>query len=168
MSRRTPISDLLGRTLPPNAQPPVAASPRNRGGLGGWVIVALLCVILWMLYQQYRPSPTPTPPDDDKREQVEPQPPALVGKTLIFIHERDPQPIEHDLLLREMPKFTAERKLQFRVFDDDDTTQPIPQVIAFAKTKGIDPPFVVLTDKDDRPKSVIAWPAGIEGLEKLR
>jgi hypothetical protein len=89
------------------------------------------------------------------------------GKTLVFIHERNPQPIEHDLLLREMPGFCKTNKLQFRAFDDDMPDDPIPGLIAYAKTQGIDPPFVVLTGADDKPMKASKWPTDIDQLKKF-
>lgn len=172
---KTPLSDLLRGTSQPSAQPnrsPASPDPSPSSGVGGWVLAGLLAVVLIALtWQKFTPQPGPTPPDDQKREQVEPKPPTpqpkISGKTLIFIHERNPQSIEHDLLLREMPKYTSDNKLQFRAFDDDDTTEPIPAIIAWAKSKGIDPPFVVVTDQNDKPAKVIAWPSDIAGLGAL-
>jgi hypothetical protein len=89
------------------------------------------------------------------------------GKTLVFIHERNPQPTEHDLLLREMPGFCKTNKLQFRAFDDDMPDDPIPGLIAYAKTQGIDPPFVVLTGADDKPIRASKWPSDIDQLKKF-
>ena len=89
------------------------------------------------------------------------------GKTLVFIHERNPQSIEHDLLLREMPKFCEANKLQFRAYDDDMPDDPIPGLIAYAKTQGVDPPFVVLTGTDDKPKKASKWPSDIDQLKKF-
>lgn len=177
-SRKTPISDLFGVTTgqpePTLSNPvsPASSVPRNAGGAGGWVAVALLAIVLAVLLWDRIGGDGQRVPDDkkqDRQEKVEPQPPApkIIGKTLIFIHERNPQPIEHDLLLREMPKYTEEKKLAFRAFDDDDTSEPIPAIVAWAKSKNVDPPFVVLTDANDKPARVIAWPSDIAGLGAL-
>jgi hypothetical protein len=99
-----------------------------------------------------------------KDDQGEVQP-ALAAKTLIFIHERNPQPIEHDLLLRELPAFCGDSKLQFRSLDDDISDAPVPDLLAWAKTKGVSPPLVIVTDEQDRPAKVTSWPESIEKLE---
>jgi hypothetical protein len=173
--RKTPISDLFGvpADLPERAdQPQSAASsePRNPGGAVGWVVVILLAAILAFLAFDRFGDGRKTSPDDGKndQEQVEPKPnPSVVGKTLIFVHERNPQPIEHDLLLREMPKFCADRKLQFRALDDDDTTEPVPSIVTWAKSKGVESPFAMLTDANDKPLKVIPWPADLSKLETI-
>jgi hypothetical protein len=91
--------------------------------------------------------------------------PAVAVKTLIFLHERNPQPIEHDLLLREMPTFCADRNIQFRVLDDDVTDEPVPSLLSWAKSKGVLPPLVIATDGSDKPAKAMAWPSSIEKLE---
>lgn len=177
-SRKTPISDLFGVTTgqpestPANPVSPASSVPRNAGGAGGWVAVALLAIVLAVLLWDRIGGDGQRVPDDkkqDRQERVEPQPPApkIAGKTLIFVHERNPQPIEHDLLLREMPKFCGDRKLQFRALDDDDTTEPVPAIVAWAKGKGVEPPFALLTGQDDKPLRVIPWPADQSKLEDL-
>jgi hypothetical protein len=93
------------------------------------------------------------------------KPISVAGKTLVFLHERDPQPIEHDLLLRELPAWCSDRKLQFRAFDDDIPDEPIPSLLAWALTKGVSPPLVILTDKDNRPAKVASWPESLQALE---
>jgi len=164
VSSRTPISDLFGKPTPAPAPQP---GPRNPSGVGGWLIVAVLAVVLGWVYFNQGEDPKPDPKPDDQ-EQVEPSPaPKIQGKTLVFVHERNPQPIEHDLLLREMPKFCGDRKLQFRALDDDLTEEPMPALKAFASSKNIDPPFVILTDGNDKPSRVIKWPTDIAGLGEL-
>jgi len=128
-------------------------------------VVALAVVLVFLLVRRNDVQPTPVP-DDQKQEQKDAQP-AVKGKTLIFIHEKNPQSIEHDLLLREMDKWTNDRKLQYRSLDDDLPDDPVPDCLAFAKTKGIDSPFVILTDQSDKPVRVIKWPVDLAGLEEL-
>ncbi len=149
-----PISDLFSQPVKPRAN-----------GAGVVAVVVLLSILGYLLWLRFDEGAGPIPGPDDQ-EQVEPAPKGE-GKTLVFIHERNPQPIEHDLLLREMPSFCAERKLQFRALDDDLSDEPVPDLIAFAKSKGIDSPFVVLTNKEDKPWRVIAWPADKAGLGGL-
>jgi hypothetical protein len=103
--------------------------------------------------------------DFGDRTQPGPQPITVAGKTLVFLHERDPQPIEHSLLLREMPDWCSAKKLQFRAFDDDIPDEPISSLLSWALTKGVTPPLVVLTDKDDKPAKVMSWPESLEKLE---
>lgn len=105
---------------------------------------------------------------DDRGDRGDDKPPAVKGKTLVFVHERDPQPIEHDLLLRQMDEYVKQRGLDgYRALDDDMTDDQTQTTIAFAKSKGIDPPFVVLTDQNDRPARAIKWPANVDGLAEL-
>lgn len=137
--------DLLDR---PASQPTKATG----GGLG-WLIVGLLLGIACItLYQRYQIDGGKA----DDQEHVEPAPIAK-AKTLVFIHERNPQPIEHDLLLREMPSFCEANGLQFRALDDDTTDAPVPQMLEYASAAGIAPPFIVATDKDDKPARIMAW-----------
>lgn len=100
--------------------------------------------------------------DDGRKDQ-----PATSYKTLIFLHERNPQSIEHDLLLREMPKFCEANKMEFRAFDDDTPDTPIPELLSWSKSKGVEPPLVVITDKDDRPVKAAKWPNGLDELKAL-
>lgn len=173
MSGKTPLSDLLRSNAAQPTRPPALLEPSKSSGVGGWVLAGVLAVVLCgLLWLKFADQPKPKPaPDDDKQEQVEPSPtpkPAAKGKTLIFIHERNPQSIEHDLLLREMPKYCADHKLQFRALDDDLTEPVVENLVEFAKSKGIEnQPFVVLTDADDRPWRVVKWPAQIAGLQEL-
>lgn len=160
-----PIGELFGDVASATTPTPQPASASNP--IATAAVLVLLLVLIFAAWQKFGPTPGPNPPPKpDDQEQVEPQP-KIVGKTLIFIHERDPQPIEHDLLLREMPDYTAGKKLQFRAFDDDTTDEPVPKVVAFAKSKGIDPPCVVLTDANDKPARAIKWPSSKEGLGDL-
>lgn len=170
MSKR--IADLFDKqTSPP--EPPV--TPRRHvetepsrlwNTIALIALVATLAVLVW---QRNRPDDARPQPQPDDQQQVEPQPqpPRIKGKTLVFIHERNPQSIEHDLLLREMPAFCAAHNMQFRVLDDDLDDEPVPTLKAFAKLKGIDPPFVVMTDQDDQPARVMKWPTEKNGLEVL-
>lgn len=166
MSTRTPISDLLGKSEPP--APASQPGPRNPSGVGGWLVVLVLAgVLAFVAWDRNDRAPNPKP---DNQEQVEPAPqpsPKVVGKTLVFVHERNPQPIEHDLLLREMPKFCGDRKLQFRDLDDDLSEEVVKKLIEFARSKGVESPFVVLTDSNDKPWRVIKWPNDIAGLGGL-
>jgi hypothetical protein len=131
-------------------------------------VVLLAVALTYLVVRRYDVQPTPVPPDQQEEKDVRPSPaPKIKGKTLIFIHERNPQPIEHDLLLREMPAFCAAHDMQFRVLDDDLEDEPVPTLKAFAKLKGIDPPFVVMTDQEDRPAKVMKWPTEKNGLEEL-
>jgi hypothetical protein len=161
------IDELFSQPTQPPAPKPV--QPSQQSGIGSTLIVAVLVIVLGWMYFNRDIQPNPNPVPDDKQEQkdkVEPVP-KTAGKTLVFIHERNPQPIEHDLLLREMDKWTAERKLQYRALDDDIPDHPVPKLLAFAKSKGIESPFVALTDQANEPVRVIKWPAGIDGLQEL-
>jgi hypothetical protein len=164
-------SDPIGDLFREPTQRPVNQEPASKSGLvGNLIVVALVVVLLFVVVKRYGVGPTPEPVPDDRQEKVEPQPqpaPKVDGKTLVFVHERNPQPIEHDLLLREMPAFCADRKLQFRALDDDLPDDPVPKLLDFAKSKGVESPFVVLTNQADEPVRVIKWPADLAGLEEL-
>jgi len=162
------IADLFDKqsSPPPAPLPPVASEPSRLWNT--LALIALVITLAVLVWQRNRPDDTPPEPKPDDQEQVDPQPqPKIKGKTLVFIHERNPQAIEHDLLLREMPAFCAAHQMQFRVLDDDLDDEPVPTLKAFAKLKGIDPPFVVMTDQDDRPAKVMKWPTEKNGLEEL-
>jgi hypothetical protein len=64
-----------------------------------------------------------------------------------------------------LPAFCGDRKLQFRSLDDDISDAPVPDLLAWAKTKGVSPPLVIVTDEQDRPAKVTSWPESIEKLE---
>jgi hypothetical protein len=64
-----------------------------------------------------------------------------------------------------LPAFCGDRKLQFRSLDDDISDAPVPDLLAWAKTKGVSPPLVIATDEQDRPAKVTSWPESIEKLE---
>jgi hypothetical protein len=176
-----PIGDLFREptqqpapVLQPDFRPEQSSTPIS-GLVGNVIVVVLMVALLFLVISKYGVGPTPQPVPDDKKEQVEPQPkppepqpaPKVEGKTLVFVHERNPQPIEHDLMLREMPKFCSDRKLQYRALDDDLPDDPVPKLLEFAKSKGVESPFVVLTNQSDEPVRVIKWPADLAGLEEL-
>jgi hypothetical protein len=159
-----------GKSLQSQPKQPSALS------LNSIISIALLGLVVFLAYQRFAPDffgdrkrqkdEQKDEKRDEKKDEKQDIVPKIEGKTLIFIHERDPQPIEHDLLLREMPAYTAKNGLQFRALDDDmPEAEPL---LAFAKLKGIDPPCVIMTGKDDKPASVIPWPKDVSGLEALK
>lgn len=102
--------------------------------------------------------------DGERDDQQQTQP--VDGKTLIFLHERNPQSIEHDMLLREMKDFCASVGLDgFRALDDDLTDAPVPQLIQWAQTKGVSPPLVILTNEDDQPFKAASFPSTLDDLK---
>lgn len=140
----------------------------SSGGFG-WIVVGLLVGVAAVFAWQ-RFAPDFGDRDQDRQEQRDDDrdaTPASKGKTLVFVHERNPQPIEHDLLLRQMDSYTRERGLQYRALDDDLRDDQVAEAIAFAKSKGVESPFVLLTDANDRPAKVIKWPATIDELGEL-
>jgi hypothetical protein len=153
-----------------NEQPRVSSGGGGSGA--GWLIVGLLLGLLLVLgYQRLVPPDGGGDRKQDRQDQKEEKrdQPAIAGKTLIFVHERNPQSIEHDLLLRQMPDYTKERSLAggFRALDQDMQDEQTKAAIAFAKSKSIDPPFVLMTDQNDVPVRVIRWPDSIGGLGEL-
>lgn len=142
-----------------------APSPQSSPGWHSLVVGVLIGAAALLAYQRFAPDGVPDG-DRDREEQVEPAP-SVSGKTLIFVHERNPQPIEHDLLLREMPSFCESNGLSggFRALDDDLTDAPVPQLIQYAQTRGVVPPFVVLTDKSDKPVKAASWPTSLDELK---
>jgi len=163
----------------PQPQVIVQQSPSSGGGVG-WLIVGLLLGIALLIgYQRFAVPDGGGDREQDKQDQrkddgkkqedkkQEDKKPAFKGKTLVFVHERNPQPIEHDLLLRQMDAYTSERGVSYRALDDDMKDEQTVAAVAFAKSKGIDPPFVVLTDLDDKPARAIRWPASVDGLGEL-
>jgi hypothetical protein len=172
MSISRPLADPLGLF----SQPQPAPKPPTTSSLSTIISIALLGLVVFLAYQRFAPDffgdkehqkdEQKDQKRDEKKDEKQDIAPKIEGKTLIFVHERDPQPIEHDLLLREIPGYTAQKSLQFRVLDDDmPEAQPL---LAFAKLKGIDSPCVILTDRNDKPASVIPWPKDVFGLEALK
>lgn len=92
--------------------------------------------------------------------------PPKTGGVLLFIHERQDMSVDQDLLLRKVPDYVTEHKLDgFRSIDEE---QPeIKPAIDFAASKGISPPCVVYVDRDQNMVSAIRWPESIEGLGRL-
>jgi hypothetical protein len=124
-------------------------------------VLVVVALVGFILYRAFAAGWLDFGGETDKRI----KPISVAGKTLVFLHERDPQPIEHDLLLRELPAWCTDKKLQFRAFDDDVPDEPIPSLIAWALAKGVSPPLVILTDKDNRPAKVASWPESLQTLE---
>jgi hypothetical protein len=122
----------------------------------------LIGVAAILLYQRFVPDRFI--PDGGDQEQVEP---SVNGHAVVFVHERNPQPIEHDMLLREMPAFCKEHNLSggFLALDDDLLDEPVPSLIQFAQTRGVSPPFVVLVDKNTTPVKAASWPADLDALK---
>lgn len=163
------------RPTSPVAGGQVASGQAGDGGGAGWLIVGILLgVALLVGWQRFGGDGDGGKRDRDQQEQRDDrkedreQQAKVEGKTLVFVHERDPQSIEHDLLLRQMDGYVKQRGLDgYRALDDDLQDEQTRAAIAFAKSKGIDSPFVLLTDKQNRPASVIKWPAGTDGLDEL-
>ena len=160
----------------PERQPQVVIQQQSPpSGGAGWLVVGLLLgIALFFGYLRFTVPDNGGDREQDKQDQREEEKdddkqvaPKFKGKTLIFVHERNPQPIEHDLLLRQMDDYTKQRGIQYRALDDDLADDQTKAAIAFAKSKGVDSPFVVLTDADDKPARVIKWPASIDGLAEL-
>ncbi len=127
------------------------------------IVGVLIGIALVMGWQRFGNQLSPLP-DDQRQEQHQSK---VDAKTIVFIHERNPQSIDHSMLLRGMHDFAADRKLQFRALDDDLTDEPVPAVIAFAKSKGIDPPLMVLTDSSDKPIKAAKFPATLDEVAKF-
>ncbi len=148
------------------SQGEVAMLPPSRREPGWQTLLVgmLIGAAVLLAYQRFAPDGIPYDREGDRDERVEP---ATEGKTLIFVHERNPQPIEHDLLLREMKSFCESNGLPggFRALDDDLTDAPVPQLIQYAQTRGVVAPFVVLTDKSDKPVKAASWPANLDELK---
>lgn len=146
---RDPL-DLLG-----GQQQPTTSSS---GGGPGWLVVGLLLgVAVVFMLQHYQPDGGGDK-DKDKQEQVEPQPkpdpqPQTQGKTVVLIYEQGSPSIEQTLLLRSL----QESDISYRALDSDITDPPVPQVIAAAKSAGVVPPFVAVTDQNDKPVRFQAW-----------
>ena len=97
---------------------------------------------------------------DEQRDERQDDRQGVDADALIFLHEMNPQPIEHDLLMREMHDFTGKRNMQFRSLDDDLTDAPVPNLLTYAQTKGVMPPCVIITDKSKKPVAAYSWPEG--------
>lgn len=139
---------------------PQSTSPKSAGSASGW-LVAVLVVIAVLMAGNYLQERNFFRQDDQQHEQKQQK---TAAKTLVFVHERNPSPIEHDLMLRRV----EDAGWPYRSLDDDITDEPVPQLIAYAQTRGISPPFVVATDSADKPMRAIAWPSDFSQLEEFR
>lgn len=158
------INDIFSSPAPAPTPVPSGSNP-----LSTLALVALVVVFGVLAFNRFSPGPGPKPDDQqgEKQEDKKQVEPSVIGKTLIFVHERNPQPIEHDLLIRDVEKWIVGRKLSHRVLDVDTPDDPVPKLVAFAKSKGIESPFVVLTNQSDEPVKVIKWPADMSGIEEF-
>ena len=140
--------------------------PKSSFRLGGVLVIVLLVAafFLGMLV-----SPNGGDRKQDRQDQQEQRDEQTAGDlmTLIFIHERNPQAIEHSLLLRDMQVFCDQNGLEggFRALDDDLTEPVVASLITYAQTKGVTSPFVVATDSRDKPVKVAPWPATLDELK---
>lgn len=138
----------------PPARPDSTSSPLSQVAVG--VIIAIACLMLWQKYQG----------SDEQKKEEQHHEQRLSGEERIYlIHEKKPQSPEHTLLLREMPAWAEQHKLRWVSLDDDLTDPPVPELIAFAKEKGVLPPFALLAGK--KPIKVIPWPNDLGALDKL-
>lgn len=144
-------------------------SPKSAGGGAGWVIVGILLGVAFLACWQRLGWDFSFGGDGDRQEQKEDGGKKVAAQVLFFIHERSPQLPAHDLLLREMPEWCKANGIPggFRALDDDITDPPVPELIAFAKSHNVDPPFVAAVDAAGKPQRVIAWPSTIDGLKEL-
>lgn len=170
-------------TLRPTGNAAGGFGSGDGGGLSWLIVGILLGVVLLIGYQRYvQPDDgdgrgdrdrQDQRDDDDKREDKKQddkkdQQASVKLKTLVFVHERDPQAIEHDLLLRQMDEWCRSRGIDgYRALDDDMQDDQVKAAKAFAESKGVSSPFVLGTDASNKPVRVIKWPASIEGLEEL-
>ena len=154
MSTRDPLGLLDEKSQPQSAMPPSA------GNASGWMVAILFVIAILMVgnYLQERDFFRKDYHQHDQKQQK------TAAKTLVFVHERNPSPIEHDLMLRRV----EDAGWPYRSLDDDITDEPVPQLIAYAQTRGISPPFVVATDSADKPMRAIAWPSDFSQLEEFR
>lgn len=131
---------------------------------GNLLLGILLGVVALFTYQRFAPDFDSIPWDreDQKDEQVQQD-----KDLLIFIHERKDAPIYQDLVLRELtPEYQKKLGVNgFRSLDDDLENSPVPELIQYAQTKGVSPPFVILTNTDDRPIKVASFPKDKQELE---
>lgn len=138
-------------------------SPPPGSQLTNIIVGVLIGVALLLGWQRFQQGGS-VQPDGQRQEQRQSK---SDSKTIVFIHELNPQSIDRSLLLREMHDFVAARKMQFRSFDDDLTDEPVPALIAYARTKGIDPPFMVLTDQADHPIKAARFPTTLDEVAKF-
>jgi len=80
----------------------------------------------------------------------------FTGRTILFISEKKDGPLEHDLLVRQMPEFCKDNSCDFRWYDDDE--EAFAEVIAWAKEQSVAPPFILVTDDRLDPDKVVPWP----------
>ncbi len=155
------MKDPLG-LFPDEPVAPVAAPKPAQNRWASLVVGLLVGVAVVLMYQRY--SPDWIQPDGDDSEQVEPN---KAGNAIVFVHELNPKPIEHVMLLRELPGFCKANGLEggFLSLDDDLLDKPVPGLIQFAQTRGVSPPFVVLVDKNNKYIKAANFPSDLDDLK---
>ena len=176
MSYIDPLDSLLAPVTQPQAQPqPVPPQPAVQAALvsppasqsGGfqWAVVGLLVGVMAVLaWQRYGDGFEFGFRGDQQQEQKQ----DTKAKGVVFIHERNPLSIEHDLVLREMPKWCEQHGLAsgFRSYDDDMTDAPVVKLKDYAASKGVSPPFVALIDLSGNPTKVVPF-VDMSSVEKV-
>lgn len=156
-------SDPLG--LLGNEEARLETSARTTGN-GGLILGLVLGALALFAYQRLAPDFETIPWDRDgqKDEKVQED-----KDLLIFIHERKDAPIYQDLVIRELtPEYQKKLGVNgFRSLDDDLENSPVPELIQYAQTKGVSPPFVILTNTDSRPIKVANFPKDKQELEEF-
>ncbi len=166
---KSPISDLYKKPVP--AQPaPAPSSPRTNDGAGGGVLLLALIVALtlgYVLYDRYKHSPSPRP--DDQQEQKDDASPVSTEGYLMLIYERKNPTLEEVAMVDVVRELCQQSKgLEYRTPDKDDPNDKVQEIIAFGKSKGIDPPMVVYKDKQtNKLRNAIKWPTNKGELLKV-
>ena len=164
MSHNDPLG-LFPRPAANQPQPQSGANTAQPGGLGWLIVGMLLAVALFMGYNRYQDWQQ----NDDKRGDDQEQVVTEMEGYLIFVHERK------ELSAAELDMFEAATAfangidgLQTRSVDDDDQSQGVRDVIAFAKTKGISPPCLVYKGKQAGEfRNAISYPADLAAMKKV-
>jgi hypothetical protein len=157
-------NDPLG--LFPDAPKPAGSSASSGSGGAGWAFVGILLGVALMLgYQRFGGDFSHGDGDGGGDEQVQPIDSAGF---LYFIHERQTMdPAEADMLDDAKEWAATIPDMQVLSFDDDDKSQQILDIIAFAATKGVSPPLVVYKPKGGKYRNAIKYPKTVDDLKAV-
>ena len=163
--KRRVKGDSIGKLFRNESAQATAGTSTNTGCLP--VIVVLLAVIL--LGFSWSKFVAPDGGGDDHREDQHGQrDDQSAGKSgyLIFVHERSElSAADADTLDMADAFCEAHPGLEWRSVDDDDPTDAVQKLVAFADSKGVKPPCVVYKLKDNTLRSAAKWPTSEADLK---
>ena len=166
--KRTPKAPIGELFSDKQAAAPVASQQSLQGCL--LPIVALLLVVV-LVFMSWSKFVSPQPDDGDrKQDQHGQRDDQAVNKDgyLIFIHERSELSASDADTLDMAEAFCQSHPgLEIRSVDDDDPSDAVQKLVAFAASKSVNPPCVVFKTKDNTPRAAAKWPSSEAELKKV-